>query len=307
MSSGVGHKDKKSMEHPLITGGGTTIRRYRIGKYNGVLVQDPNSFGPIKYRYVMTVFSEQGEDPIMFVTAEQNEMQAELFKITRENLNDPSLEYDASSYFLGVFDGSGRRNLGSSPDWGQWQKFERRALAIIKAELGIKETTRATAASSSPPKPPSHGSSPVPTSERSSSELSADTSLLHQLGALTVSLVIFFLAWLTVSLLLTALDQARGLGSDWVQTLFRDVLAPWVGGYAGVAAGLRWLRRSSAKFVFFGFSAAVLLIVGAYLGFVGGVRVQADISVASYLWGAVSLVASIFGAYKAARDEGLHL
>lgn len=131
-----------------------------------------------------------------------------------------------------------------------------------------------------------------------------ETSVPHQIGALIVSLIVFVFVWLLASLLLMGLDHIRGLGNDWLQSLFRDVIAPWVGGYAGIAAGLNWLKRSTAKFVFYGFTIIVLLLIGTYLGFVGLVRAQAGISVASFLWGASTLAAGIFGAYKAASDKG---
>lgn len=242
----------------------------------------------------------------MFVTAEQNAMQAELFKIAREKLNDPSLQHDPSNYFLGVFDKSGRQNLGSSPKWGQLPEFEHRALEIVRTKLGIEEAGPVSQAATKPPPPPDN-SQPASGAQDFSPESSIDSSLLHQVGALLVSLSIFLLVWVVVGLLLMALDHVRGLGNDWLQSVFRDVFAPWVGGYAGVTAGLTWLHRSTAKFVFFGFSIVVLLLVGAYLGFVGTVRTQVDISVASYVWGAFTLAAGIFGAYKAARDEGFRL
>jgi hypothetical protein len=120
-------------------------------------------------------------------------------------------------------------------------------------------------------------------------EASTEASILHQLTALTVSLVVFVLVWFLARLLLLGLDHVRGLGNDWLQSVVQDILAPWVGGYAGVAAALYWLKRSTAKFIFLGFSVIVLLVVGAYLGVVGLARVQAEIPVWPFLWGAATL------------------
>lgn len=141
-SKGIG------MEHPLITGGGNTLRAYALGAYKAVLVERPDSVGPIKYRYVLIVFLAQGKEPVMFVTSEQNAMQAELFKIARETLNDPSLEHDPENFFLGVFSKSGRRNLGGSPSWGDLQKFEERALHLVRSEFRIVESASVTPAAS---------------------------------------------------------------------------------------------------------------------------------------------------------------
>lgn len=286
------------MQHPFIASGGIKLKTHQLGKYRAVLVKDPNSVGPIKYRYVMVVFRDGTDEPVIFVTAEQNAMQAELFKIARESLNDPSLEHDPNNFFLGVFDEHGRHNLGGSPKWGQLEDFEQKALHIIRSKLGIED----------PPAAPTSAMVSNKTVEIQSDRPAYavnETSLLHQLGAVLISLVIFVLASVVAGFLLMVLDQVRGLGSDWLQSAFRDVFAPWVGGYFGVAAGLNWLQRSTAKFVFFGFTSTVLVLIGVYLGTVGLVRTEADISTASYLWGAVSLAAAIFGAYKAAHDEGL--
>src|SRR5690606_22515296 len=197
-------------------------------------------------------FPEQGEEPVMFVTAEQNAMQAELFKIARETMKNPSLTHDPNNFFLGVFDKRGRQNLGGSPRWDQAHAFEARALQIVRSELGIAEsdpTTKPERDSPPPPKAPSASSAEGPYSNSS-----ADSSPVHQVCALFVSVTIFFLVWIVVGLLLMLLDHFRGLGNDWLQSVFRDVFAPWVGGYAGVTAGLRWLSRSTAKFVFLAFS-----------------------------------------------------
>ena len=135
----------------------------------------------------------------------------------------------------------------------------------------------------------------------------AESSVVHQVAALIVSIVIFVVAWFLSGFLLGLLDQFRGLGDSWIQSVFRDVFAPWVGGYLGVVSALSWLSRSTPKFVFFGFSAALFLLIGAYLGLVGANLRNIDISVGTYIWGALSFSASIVGAYFGAASEGLEL
>jgi|SRR5581483_8548957 len=96
------------MDHPLITGGGQMLRSYQIGSYKSVLVKSPESVGPVKYLYVMIVFSGNGTEPVLFVTAERNEMQGELLKIAAGETGNPNLGSEDNEYFLGVFLGRPR-------------------------------------------------------------------------------------------------------------------------------------------------------------------------------------------------------
>ena len=48
-------------EHPMIRGGGVTQCAYKLGRYKAVLVRKPDSFGPIKFLYVLIVFAP---DPV---------------------------------------------------------------------------------------------------------------------------------------------------------------------------------------------------------------------------------------------------
>lgn len=89
--------------HPLITGGGELLRAYTIGPYKSVLVKSPESFGPIKYRYILIVYDHDEKQPILFVTSEQNAMQSELLKIAKESDPDfdpPSID---GAYFWAFF------------------------------------------------------------------------------------------------------------------------------------------------------------------------------------------------------------
>lgn len=172
------------MQHPLITGGGTTVRAYTLGRGKAVLVQDPDSVGPIKYRYVMTVFPVGSAKPVMFVTAEQNTLQAQMFKTAREKFNDPSLTYDSKNYFLGVFSQAGRRNLGGSPKWGNLQQFESRALQLVCSELGIPESGAA----------PSATAKSMPTLHAPS--IASDQSALRTLLYGSLRALFLWLSWL---------------------------------------------------------------------------------------------------------------
>lgn len=128
------------MDHPLITGGGQTLSSYQIGSYRSVLVKNPDSVGPIKYLYVMIVFGESVAEPVLFVTAERNEMQGELLNIAGQTQS--TLGRDSNEYFLGIFSKDGRFNLGASYDWEDQTKFERRAIEIVRERLRITDNAR---------------------------------------------------------------------------------------------------------------------------------------------------------------------
>lgn len=130
------------MDHPLITGGGQMLRSYQIGSYKSVLVKSPESVGPIKYLYVMIVFSGNGTEPVLFVTAERNEMQGELLKIAAGQTGNPNLGSEDNGYFLGVFSKDGRFNLGASRDWEDQEKFEKKAIEIVRERLRVADDAR---------------------------------------------------------------------------------------------------------------------------------------------------------------------
>ena len=126
--------------------------------------------------------------------------------------------------------------------------------------------------------------------------------LSHQLGALVVSLVIFVGVWFVSALLFLVLDDLLGYDGDWWRARGHEVCNPLFGGYIGVSVALSWFERSTERFVFFGFAAVVLLLTGAYLGWVGAVRseVETGISLGQMLWEAAILAAGVIGAWMAA-------
>ena len=139
-----GDLEKKGalLEHPMITGGGKDLRSYNFGKYKGVLVEAPDSFGPIKYGYVLIVFGKEDKEPVLFVTSEKNEMQATLLAMAAENDPELASELNLNKCFLGIFSGLGRENHGCSMDWCNFEKFEKKALEIINERLGVVVTEK---------------------------------------------------------------------------------------------------------------------------------------------------------------------
>jgi len=122
---------------PLITGG-TPVCSYKCGSYHATLSEDLESIGPITYPHVLVVF--RGVDdaqPIMFVTAEKAVMTDELLDFLSGLSEDLRSETADRPVFLGVFDQSGRTNLGSSENYAILDRFEKTALAVMRDRLGL--------------------------------------------------------------------------------------------------------------------------------------------------------------------------
>ncbi len=122
---------------PLIKGG-TPICSYECGGYRAILAKDPESFGPMKYPHVLIVF--KGVDntpPIMFITAEQSTISSALLEMVPEELKAKMGEDAGKGVFLGVFDENGHSNLGSSEEYAILDKFEKKALAVMRNRLNL--------------------------------------------------------------------------------------------------------------------------------------------------------------------------
>lgn len=135
---------------------------------------------------------------------------------------------------------------------------------------------------------------------------SEHTRFVHQLAALLIALALFVLVWMAAAILIQALDFMRGLDKGWLQSTLRHFIAPWLGGFLGVAIGLHWFKRSSARFVFFGFATAVFALTVTYLAAVEHPMRGAGFTVAADYWLILPLGACIFGAYNAANNYHAH-
>jgi hypothetical protein len=75
--------------------------------------------------------------------------------------------------------------------------------------------------------------------------------------AIVVWVVVYVLAYMALGLL----DSLRGLSNDWLQSIFRELFTPGVGGYAALYAAHSWLSRANIKFVFWAFCVPVFLFM----------------------------------------------
>lgn len=131
-----------------------------------------------------------------------------------------------------------------------------------------------------------------------------DTRFTHQLAALAIALAFSALVWIAAAILIQALDFVRGLDTGWIQNLLRHFIAPWIGGFLGVAIGLHGFRRSSARFMFFSFSTTILAGVVVYLAAIELPMQSPEVSLGRYWWLAMPVSACIFGAYNASHARG---
>lgn len=102
-------------------------RRYRLGSYTAVLLDQIESVGAVEYLYIVAVRRDGDDLPCLFVTSETSEMPEGL---------------GGRPHFLGMFDASGHSNLGASDEWADMEHFASRALSIVIARLNITEEPR---------------------------------------------------------------------------------------------------------------------------------------------------------------------
>jgi hypothetical protein len=94
-----------------------------LGDKHTVLLFDKiKSSGLVEYAFLLGVFENDEQKPVYFVASEVNTMAA---------------AFGGGSHFLGVFDGSGHANLGSSDDWGDPRKFFPEAMRLASERFGV--------------------------------------------------------------------------------------------------------------------------------------------------------------------------
>jgi hypothetical protein len=98
-------------------------QRFQIGKHTAVLLGDIERAGSVEYRFIMVVFDGDTQKPCFFVASEVNSMAQTL---------------GGGSHFLGLFDGDGHANCGTSDDWADEGKFTAEALKIVREKFGVQ-------------------------------------------------------------------------------------------------------------------------------------------------------------------------
>lgn len=95
--------------------------QFQIGGRTALLLGDIEPIGSIEYRYILVVYDRDSEQPCFFVASEVNPM---------------ARQFGGGSHFLGLFDGDGHANRGTSDEWADEAKFTAEALRIVREKFG---------------------------------------------------------------------------------------------------------------------------------------------------------------------------
>lgn len=87
-----------------------------------MLLGDIVSAGSVEYGHILVVYDGDSQQPCYFVASEVNSM---------------AKQFGGGSHFLGLFDGDGHVNCGSSDDWADEAKFTAEALRIVREKFGV--------------------------------------------------------------------------------------------------------------------------------------------------------------------------
>lgn len=130
-----------------------------------------------------------------------------------------------------------------------------------------------------------------------------ETSMGISLVALIVGIIVFIAVWIIGGIVFNLFDSLRGLGGDKLQAIFRELFVPGVGGYLAMESANSWFKKASIKFVFFGFAAVILILVGVYIGFVGPIADKIGEDIWGLLLSILSIISAVVGAFIYAKDE----
>ena len=90
---------------------------HRVGRHPVVFFGDIEPAGLVTYFMIAVVYDPDTKQPCFIVASE---------------VNNFAERFGGRSHFLGVFDGTGHANYGTSDDWGDPDKFTAKALEIIQ-------------------------------------------------------------------------------------------------------------------------------------------------------------------------------
>jgi hypothetical protein len=91
-------------------------------KHTALLFDTIKSAGAVQYTFLLGVFDNETQKPVYFVASE---------------VNATAAVFAGGSHFLGVFDGTGHANLGSSDDWADPRKFFPEAIRLAAERFGV--------------------------------------------------------------------------------------------------------------------------------------------------------------------------
>lgn len=96
-------------------------RRYRLGEYEAVVLDEIQSSDAVKYRYVLALVREGESRPSAYVTS----------------VKRPRAQAQDGAYALKLITEVFSEEVGASDAWGHLDKFSRDALALAARSLGL--------------------------------------------------------------------------------------------------------------------------------------------------------------------------
>jgi hypothetical protein len=91
-------------------------------KHTALIFDNIKSAGSVEYAFLLSVYENETQEPVYFVVSEVNTM---------------ATAFGGGSHFLGVFNGEGHANMGSSDDWGDPRKFFPEAIRLAAERFGV--------------------------------------------------------------------------------------------------------------------------------------------------------------------------
>ena len=98
-------------------------QRHQIGNFVATVLADIESNDPIEYRYIMAIVEDGQQRPALFVTSERNTGRAA----------------GAGRFRLRVIMGSEEKELASSDDWGDLERFSLAGLGIVAKLMNLHD------------------------------------------------------------------------------------------------------------------------------------------------------------------------
>lgn len=92
-------------------------------------------------------------------------------------------------------------------------------------------------------------------------DYSNSSIIIQSALALPLAIIVWVGVYVLAYMVLGLLDSVRGLDNDWLQSIFRELFTPGVGGYAAIYTVCSWLSRSNLKFVLWAFCMLVFLFM----------------------------------------------
>jgi hypothetical protein len=114
---------------------------------------------------------------------------------------------------------------------------------------------------------------------------------------IVVSIIIFIAVWYIGGILLNLLDMTRGLSNDKLQSIFKEIFMPGLGGYAAMASVDSWIKRANKKIVFYVFSSLILVLIGSYIWVMSPVASAFGENLWTIMFTVLTIFASVIGAF----------